>query len=96
MQPQKKVQYLAAVTKISSVLLPPLFRFCYTARGGFCFPEEAIQEFHGNRNYRHAFSFSVLGNVPYRLVKFIKQLYLHLRESVQYLSCQYGMLVDSI
>ncbi|XP_025823573.1 uncharacterized protein LOC112899352 isoform X2 [Panicum hallii] len=25
--------------------------FCYTARGGFCFPEEAIQEFHGNQSY---------------------------------------------
>uniref|UniRef100_A0ACD6ABL7 Uncharacterized protein n=1 Tax=Avena sativa TaxID=4498 RepID=A0ACD6ABL7_AVESA len=22
------------------------FRFCYTARGGFCFPEDSIQEFH--------------------------------------------------
>lgn len=38
------------------------FRFCYTARGGFCFPEEAIQEFHGNQNHRRAF---FLGRHPF-------------------------------
>ncbi|XP_066165952.1 uncharacterized protein [Oryza sativa Japonica Group] len=28
------------------MLLCPVDIFCYTARGGFCFPEDAIQEFH--------------------------------------------------
>jgi len=54
---------LAAVTKMSPYKnLALRFRFCYTARGGFCFPEEAIQEFHGNQNYRHA-SFNFLGQL---------------------------------